>query len=484
MRKLLILSMMLSITLVSLGQQSGVQARVVAAELNVRDGYAPDSTIVGIVPFGETVNVLGREDIADNGGIWMYISATDRDVTGWVLSYYLEFDENLILSAVPVMNAGNPQPEAEPATSVENAPPAEQVAQPVGDGMSGRTTTMINLRGGPGTNFEVLEIIPANASVIFTGRNLSGTWLQTEFEGQTGWLSYTYVDVRGNVNDLPVIGANNSVQPSNEQPQAESASVPMSLPGVVPQVGSRAREIYLRGLELGNNPGVFAKIGDSITATDLFLNPIGHGGAQLGEYGYLQGVIQFFSQVAARDHFSFANTSLSARGGWSTFDVLNPNRGMRGVCESGEMPLECEYRVNRPSVALIMLGTNDANWVGARDFQTNMVRIVEISIERGVIPVLSTIPDQLYTSGGARVGEFNDIIINIARTYNIPLWNYWLAMQDLPNFGLSADGVHPSYAAPSRETAIFTPEALQYGYNMRNLTALMVLDAVWRGAMY
>jgi len=45
----------------------------------------------------------------------------------------------------------------------------------------------------------------------------------------------------------------------------------------------------------------------------------------------------------------------------------------------------------------------------------------------------------------------------------------------------ASDGVHPS-AAPN--SADFTPENLQYGMTVRNLTALQALDAVWRGAMY
>jgi len=278
-----------------------------------------------------------------------------------------------------------------------------------------------------------------------------------------------------------------SLPPANtgaNPPMSNNSSMGSTLPGVVPVVGGAARDIYLRGLELGNNSGVFSKVGDSITASPLFLNPVGSGGVQLYDYAYLQDVITFFSQVPARDHFSFANSSLAARGGWTTFDVLNPERATAGVCRPGETPLACEYRTIRPSIALIMFGTNDATWVNSVDFRRNMQQIVEISIGAGVIPVLSTIPDQLAGIGMNRVGEFNDIIIEVASLYGVPLWNYWLALQDLPNRGLGSDNIHPSYDPYTQETAIFSADGLRYGYNMRNLTALMVLDAVWRGAMY
>jgi hypothetical protein len=45
---------------------------------------------------------------------------------------------------------------------------------------------------------------------------------------------------------------------------------------------------------------------------------------------------------------------------------------------------------------------------------------------------------------------------------------------------MGPDGVHPSWAP---NAADFTPENLQYGSTVRNLTALMVLDALWRQVM-
>jgi hypothetical protein len=61
--------------------------------------------------------------------------------------------------------------------------------------------------------------------------------------------------------------------------------------------------------------------------------------------------------------------------------------------------------------------------------------------------------------------------------------DYWLALR-LPNKGLSYDNLHPSFDAAPGTSAIFTADYLLYGFNMRNLTALLVLDAVWQGAMY
>jgi lysophospholipase L1-like esterase len=156
------------------------------------------------------------------------------------------------------------------------------------------------------------------------------------------------------------------------------------------------------------------------------------------------------------------------------------------VCREDETPLACEYRASRPSVALIMIGTNDILYqVDSASYRANLEDIVQISIDMGVIPVLSTIPDNLTgPEGSARVLEFNDMIRSVAGEYGVPLWDYWLALQTLPNKGMAADNYHPSFDPAPGTTAIFTPEHLQYGFNVRNLTALMVLDAVWKGAMY
>ena len=70
----------------------------------------------------------------------------------------------------------------------------------------------------------------------------------------------------------------------------------------------------------------------------------------------------------------------------------------------------------------------------------------------------------------------------MAQQYSIPLWDYWAALQPVPNQGIGPDGIHPSVPADN-QTANFTGDHLNYGYTVRNLTALQVLNAVWRQAL-
>lgn len=344
--------------------------------------------------------------------------------------------------------------------------------------VTGYTTDVVNLRSGPGSGFDVIRVLPYRTAVTFTGRNQSGTWLKAAVNDLEGWLSYTFVRVDGNVNSLPIFAGVGALPVRGS---STSTVLLSSLPdGVVPQISETTRRIFQRGQEMGNYADVFSKVGDSITASNLFLDPIGNGAYNLYEYAHLEAVIRYFSQTPLRDHYSFANTSLAARGGWTTTDVLDPRRGMSGICQSDESPLACEYRINKPAIALIMLGTNDVVNTSSSEYQNNMNRIVQLSIDMGVIPVVSTLPDQPGTPQAERVIEFNDIIREIAQTYDIPLWDYWLALQGLPNQGISSDNIHPSYNYTTSATAYFAPDDLRYGYNMRNLTALMVLDIIWR----
>jgi hypothetical protein len=100
-----------------------------------------------------------------------------------------------------------------------------------------------------------------------------------------------------------------------------------------------------------------------------------------------------------------------------------------------------------------------------------MRRIIEFSIENGVVPILSTKADNEEGNG-----IVNATIARLAYEYDIPLWNYWLAVQPLPDHGLQEDGAHITWG-PNR---FDDPQAMKKGWTVRNLTALLVLDAVWR----
>jgi len=246
-------------------------------------------------------------------------------------------------------------------------------------------------------------------------------------------------------------------------------------------IGPNTRRLFQLAQAMGNRIDVFSKVGDSITASPAFLAPFGAGQYNLRDLAHLQPVIDYYRTTPAREKDSFQNPSLAAQVGWSTLKVISPGNGAAGICAPDESPLECEYRVVRPAVALIMIGTNDVPTVPASAYQAQLRRIVQITLENGVVPILSTLPPMPQGQRDYTVLEFNAIITRLAREYDLPLVDYHAALLTLPNRGMSDDGIHPSQVFGSANfSADFTPENLAYGMTMRNLTALQALDAVWR----
>lgn len=260
---------------------------------------------------------------------------------------------------------------------------------------------------------------------------------------------------------------------SGPSPASNGSELSIDYP-YISGITARTHEIFAEGQSIGNRANVFSKVGDSITAGDVFLKPFSEGNYNLRDHAYLQPVIDYYLEETARDADSFANTSLAAKGGWSVWHEFDADSADPTVCLPDETPLVCEYRVVRPAVALILLGTNDVLTMSTGRYEEYMRRVIETSTAMGVIPVMSTLPD--YYSEEAKVRAMNEVIVRLAEEYQVPLWDYWASLQRYPRRGLSIDGVHPSWAVP----ADFTPDYLYYGMTNRNLTALQALDAVWR----
>jgi hypothetical protein len=239
-----------------------------------------------------------------------------------------------------------------------------------------------------------------------------------------------------------------------------------TLPVVAAVTGS-ARRIYENGRALGNDPHAFSILGDCLSLSYNLFGAYGKGPGHynLGDYDYLQPAIDWFVD-------SFKRQSLSLGSGFTTAVELSALWADPTQCKSGESPMACEYRVHRPSFALIALGTDD-NWTPPDTFEARMREIVQYTIARGIVPILVTKADN-------REGNyaFNRIIALLAYEYDLPLWNFWAAVQPLPNHGLLDDRGHLTWANPNH---------FEYPYNMRfaavirTLTALQSLDSVWRG---
>lgn len=237
-----------------------------------------------------------------------------------------------------------------------------------------------------------------------------------------------------------------------------------------PETVANVQAIFARGQALGRDPYTFSKLGDSVALTSHYLTKFDEDRYNLGsDYAYLQPAI---------DHYagSFARYGVAIRVGlhaWSVFDPLWANKEW---CEPNEDMLTCEFRLNNPSVLLIRLGSND-NGPG---FGVNLRKVVEFSIENGVIPILGTKADRFEGEGN----ENNLAIRAIAEEYQVPLFDFDLVAGTLPGRGLgSDDDVHLTITDANDYTL---PQNFQRGYPVHDLVILMTLyqllnQVVWPG---
>jgi GDSL-like Lipase/Acylhydrolase family len=275
---------------------------------------------------------------------------------------------------------------------------------------------------------------------------------------------------------------------SQEAVAADWQDLPVT-PALGPVVGPHLEKIADRGERLGNLPGVVAKVGDSITASPSFLQGLACASPQLGPWTQLRGTLGFFGrtpvprgseEAGCTVSNSYSRLGAAAVGGWRAIDALAPRESLP-ECD-GLAAVSCELRLLRPSVALIMFGTNDLKSTTAVQFRGDLARVARLVSSAGTIPVLSTIPPRATQPFAARVVRFNEEIAGLAENRALPLWNFWrqLAAPGVPDEGLGLDGVHPSVLCPPCTAIDFWPAGLRQGYALRNLGALRMLDRLRR----
>lgn len=245
-----------------------------------------------------------------------------------------------------------------------------------------------------------------------------------------------------------------------EQPRPEDFGRTWQYLPVLPEISDNAREILKMGLASGHDPHAFSKVGDCETATAFYLTDYDRGQVyyDLGSYeDELRPVLDFFAG-------SFGRISLVATNGFSAASVLSTFWTNADFCQYGELPLACEYRIHDPLVVLISLGTNDS--YNPPVFKDNLRTIIDMTLEENRLPVLMLKADNIEKDY-----SINQDIADLAAEYDIPVWNYYAAIQHLPNGGLQEDNIHLTYYS----NYFSDPTTFETAWAYRNLTALQTL---------
>ena len=228
------------------------------------------------------------------------------------------------------------------------------------------------------------------------------------------------------------------------------------------EVAQNMREIYARGRTLGRDVQAFSKLGDSLIATPSFLTQFDTGVYELGAYSHLQPAIDYFAG-------SYERYGVALRPGLHAWGVFDPLWANKDWCQANEDLLSCEIRLHNPGVLLILLGTNDAG--NPPGFDYNMRKVVEFTIENGIIPIIVTKADRFEGPENTN----NELLRQIAADFQVPLWDFDLVAGTLPDRGLTDDKIHLTIFP---ENDFTVPEAFQTGHGVHNLTGLMALEAV------
>ena len=226
---------------------------------------------------------------------------------------------------------------------------------------------------------------------------------------------------------------------------------------IIPMVSARAVEIYRLGQQMGVTPNTFSVVGDCQSEPAVFMGIYGTDSNPIGENypEYLETIALFYD--------SFNHNSVAVVNGLSAPSALDPFWADSARCNATESPVACELRLYKPMVVFINLGTNWRADASADAYVAYLRQIVDQIIASGAVPILTNKADNVEGDH-----SINLVTAQVAYDYDIPLMNFWLRSDSMPNHGLDAAHTPPNvYLTPA-------------GWDARNFAALRTLDSVWR----
>lgn len=393
-----------------------------------------------------------RAHTADfDGDVW-YLIELPTGQTGWLswavagLAQNAQLQQVALAATIPATPTATHTPTI---TATPTLPPGAD-ARTVGD-------HGVNLRTGPSLDHALLTTLDPLTPLRLVGRTPDTSWFEVmTYTGLQGWILGSLLDL---FNPAPAQLAITWV---------ETSGGTVNLP---PATLAQIQAIFQRGRSLGNNPNAFILLGDSVTDIPGFFRSFSSGNYNLGNFEYLQNVIDAYRQSGSFG----ASFDTIAHG--MTFSMLvdaafvNPS-----ACPGAAHLIECEYQRKRPSVAIIYLGINDACQNPADLFERDLHRALQYLIDHGVIPIITTFSNIEQSPCWERSWQYLPTLRQVTTTYNIPLLDFRAAAAALPHSGTMEDGAHLTFRE-DRHIA-FTGEENVYGNTLRELMTLQMLYAV------
>ncbi len=161
---------------------------VTTTQLNIRLEPSTAGESVGAAAAFSTVQIIGRES---NGKWYQILNPSSAQGKGWIIASYVQVDNP---GEIPIIDLGT----------------------------TGLIVQGVNIRSGPGRDFESLGTLVSNDVVLLTAKDTSGDWLQINFKGSSGWISSEFTQVQ-NIEGLPVAGESQAV--ANPEPSIPSSTI-------------------------------------------------------------------------------------------------------------------------------------------------------------------------------------------------------------------------------------------------------------------
>ncbi|MEO8611931.1 MAG: SH3 domain-containing protein [Chloroflexota bacterium] len=148
--------------------------------INVRSGPGAQYDIVGQLNADEQVTVDGRE--SEKGG-WLRVTL-EGGIIGWVASFAVLLDGDA--EDLPIIPSELPTPS--------------------GDSVTMSAYGRVNVRSGPGMQYNIVGQFDVDDTAQVTGRSDNNNdWLYIENDSLKGWVAYFTVTIEGNPGNLPVL---------------------------------------------------------------------------------------------------------------------------------------------------------------------------------------------------------------------------------------------------------------------------------------
>lgn len=238
-------------------------------------------------------------------------------------------------------------------------------------------------------------------------------------------------------------------------------------PLVIPE--EHIRQIYARGQDRGLNQDFLLSVGDCNSESHWYLQsllddrpPEGEG-VDVSYYQDIgvQSVIEDY-----RNAFAFKGQSVNS--GLNALSVMDPFWANPNLCAPGASPLACDFQQTQPFAAVIMFGANDILVLNTAGYEMALREIIEFTLERDIVPILSTFTVRPMDNGTFEQGvRFNGVVVKLAEEYNVPLINFWLAAREVDSYGILDDNAHLTVD----------------GFNIRNRLTLDMLTTLRRDVL-